>query len=394
MANMPSQARMARVAVVLLSAALLGGCGTIRGWFDRDEDANAPAELAEISPTLQVQPIWSASAGKGEGRTGARQGPAIADGRVYAAALEGGVRAFDLQTGAVAWHAPSEFRLSGGPGVGDGLVVVGGLDGEVVALDAATGAQRWTAEVPNEVIAAPAIGQGVVLVRSNDGRVTAFDAATGERRWFWTSDLPLLTVRGYGEVVLAPNLAFVGTDGGELVALALQDGRELWRLPVAQQEGRTELDRMADIDGGVLLDATTLYASSYKGRTLAVDGPTGQPLWASEQGGAGRVGNGPNVVVVSDAKGTVWALDKATGSAMWQQDALARRDLSGVAVQGEHAVVGDFDGYLHWISLADGSIAARDRVGNDAIRSAPRVADGVLVVQDIEGRLRAYRVGG
>jgi outer membrane protein assembly factor BamB len=248
--------------------------------------------------------------------------------------------------------------------------------------------------VPNEVIAAPAVGQGLVLVRSNDGRVTAFDAASGERRWFWTSEMPALTVRGNGEVVLAPNLAFVGTDGGELVALALQDGRELWRLPVAQQEGRNELERMADVDGGVLIDGTTLYATSYKGRTLAVDGPSGQPIWSAEQGGAGRVGNGASQVVVSDAKGTVWALDKATGGAMWQQDALARRDLSGVAVQGEHAVVGDFDGYLHWISLADGSIAARDKVGGAAIRSAPRVADGVLVVQDVEGRRRAYRIGG
>lgn len=393
MATKPFRSNHHRIAGLMLAASVLAGCGTIRGWVDRGEDANAPAKLTEITPSAQVRALWSANAGKGEARIGARQGPAIGDGRVYAAAVEGGVRAFDLRTGAVAWHAPSELRLSGGPGAGEGLVVVGSLDGDVVALDAATGAERWTARVTNEVIAAPAIGQGLVLVRSNDGRLTAFDAASGERRWFWEAELPALTVRGNGAPLLAPNLAFLGTDGGELVALALQDGRELWRLPVAQQEGRNELERMADVDGGVLLDGTTLYATSYKGRTLAVDGPSGQPIWVAEQGGAGSVGNGPAQVVVSDARGTVWALDKASGGAMWQQDALARRNVTGAAVQGDLAVVGDLDGYLHWLSLSDGSFAARQKVGGDAILAAPRVADGILVVQDVAGRLRAFSIG-
>src|SRR3546814_5831109 len=126
--------------------------------------------------------VCSSDLGKGEGLLGVRQAPAIADGRVYAAAVEGGVQAFDLQTGATLWTFDSDLALSGGPGVGDGLVVVGSLEGDVIALDAGTGAERWRAKVENEVIAAPAVGQGMAFVRSNDGRVTAFDAATGERR--------------------------------------------------------------------------------------------------------------------------------------------------------------------------------------------------------------------
>src|SRR5690606_11866660 len=204
--------------------------------------------------------------------------------------------------------------------------------GEVVALDAATGAERWQAKVPNEVISAPAIGQGLVFVRSNDGRVTAFDAASGERRWFWTKELPTLTVRGSDAPVLGPGFVFIGNDDGTLAALAVADGRMLWDVPVAQPDGRTELDRMADIDGTPVLDGTVLYASSYKQSTLAIDAPSGRPIWGSERGGSGRPAVSVDKVIVSDRNGSVWGLDRSSGNASWEQPALARRNVSGVAV--------------------------------------------------------------
>lgn len=388
----PSPSPSLRLPAVLLGTALLAGCSTISGWFDRGSDAADPAPLTEYAPTLDVTPLWSARIGDGEASTGTRQGPAIADGRVFVTGLDGGVRAFDLQSGAAVWHFPGEgLRLAAGAGVGGGLVVAGGLDGTVVALDAATGAERWRAEVNAEVTAPPAIGQGAVLVRGNDGRVTAFDAASGEQRWFWTAQAPPLTVRGTDAPILGPGYVFLGNDDGTIVALALQDGRVLWELPVSQQEGRSELERLADVDGTPVLEGTTLYASSYGGQTMAIDAAAARPLWVQEHGGAGRVGVGADKVVVADPAGVVWGLDKASGSATWQQDALARRKLSGIAVQGDHAVVGDFEGYLHWLQLSDGALAARVDAG-EAIRGAPRVADGILVVQDIEGRVSAYRV--
>src|SRR5690606_16537763 len=176
----PSRRRaVLRAALVLSCAVALAGCGTIRGWFSGGDDetsATDPRPLQDFTARVEVNRIWNTSVGKGERRIGARQGPAVANGRVYAAGVSHGVRAPDL-------------RLAGTPGVGDGLVVVGGLEGDVLALDADTGAERWSAKVGNEVLAAPAIGQGMVVVRSNDGRVTAFDAASGEQRWFWVQEL-------------------------------------------------------------------------------------------------------------------------------------------------------------------------------------------------------------
>ena len=145
---------------LVVAACLLAlvGCTTVKGWFGGKEDdkRTEPAALVEFAPSVTVAKVWSVSAGKGEGRIGARQGPSIADGRVYAAAVNGGVRAYDLQTGKVQWHYDPKpgkdeprLRLSGGPGAGEGLVVVGGLEGEVIALDAASGAEKWRAQVGN-----------------------------------------------------------------------------------------------------------------------------------------------------------------------------------------------------------------------------------------------------
>ena len=396
-ASFLAPARVTRIAAIALCVMTVTGCSTVRGWFGNSEKAQAkaltePAPLTDINETLSVSRLWSANAGKGEGRLGVRQSPAVADGRVYVAAIKGGVRAFDLQTGASVWSYDSDLRLSGGPGVGEGLVVAGSLDGEVVALDAATGAERWTAKVSNEVIAAPAIGQGVVLVRSNDGRVTAFDVASGERRWFWVRELPSLTVRGNDAPVLGPGFVFVGNDDGTIAALSLSDGRTLWEQAVAQPDGRTELERMSDVDGTPVLDDAVLFASSYRQRTMALEGPSGRPLWVSEHGGANRPGLSPQRVVVTDANGTVWALDKFSGTAAWQQPALARRNLTGAAIQGDYAVVGDFDGYIHWLRLDNGDFAARERAGRSAIKAPPVVADGIVVVQNVDGDLTAWRV--
>ncbi len=384
-----------RIVAIVALAAILSGCSTVKGWFGKGKDDGKPTEpaaLVDFTPSASVSKLWSANAGKGEERLGIRQAPAVADGRVYAAAVKGGVRAFDLQTGKSVWEYKSDARISGGPGAGDGLVVVGTLDGQVIALDAATGAEKWQAKVSNEVIAAPVVGQGMVFVRSNDGRVSAFDAASGERKWFSSHDLPSLSVRGNAPVTLGPGVVFVGNDDGTVSAMGSSDGRPLWNQVVGVPDGRTELERMADVDGPVVLEDTTVYATSIKKQTMAIDGPSGRPLWAQDHGGVGGVSLAPGSVLVSDPAGTVWALDKSSGSSLWSNPAFARRSLTAPTVHGDYAVVGDFDGYLHWLRLDNGLEAARARVGGKPLRAKPVVVDGILLVQNVNGELSAFRL--
>ena len=381
---MSSNRPVLRLLGIAACVVALGGCATVKGWFGGKSGKEAkPAALVEITPDIKVDQVWATKLGGDELSIGARQHPVVLDGRVYAAGSGSTVRALDLQTGQPVWTWTGEkgAQFAGGPGVGDGIVAVGSVDGEVVALDAATGDEKWKAKVLNEVIAAPAIGGGMVFVRSNDGRVTAFDAANGEKRWDWRSDMPALTVRGNADLTLGPGFVFVGTDNGRIVALSDNDG--------------SELDRMNDVDGAPLLEGTTLYVSSYKPQTLAIDAPSGQPMWVQQgQGGVGGVASSHSGrLAVTDAQDVVWALDATTGAPMWKQPSYPRRALTAPAILGNHVVVGDFDGYLHWFSLDDGHMSARVRASRKPVRARPVVADGILLVQDTDGNLIAYRAG-
>jgi outer membrane protein assembly factor BamB len=383
-----------RALVVSAMALALGGCSTVKGWFsskDSDKKAAEPAELVKLKNSVAIDKVWTASAGDGEKLLGTRQRPAVSQGRVYAAAIEGGVRAFDLQTGKDIWRYKSDARISA-VGAGDGLVVAGTLDGELIAIDGSTGEEKWKAKINSEVIAAPTIGQNNVVVHSNDGRVSAYDHDTGERRWFWNHELPSLTVRGGSPVTLAPNIVFVGNDDGTLTALSLADGRQMWDLPIGSAEGRTELERMADVDGAPVIDGTTLLATSFKRDTVAIDGPSGRPMWTRENGGMGGIGIGSAAAVVTDPDGSVWALDKSSGGSLWSNTTLARRLVTAPAVQGDYAVVADYKGYVHWMRLDNGEVVARERAGGDPIKGQPVVADGILIVQNTEGKLTAFKL--
>jgi len=388
---------MKRAAVVVALVAVLSGCTTVKGWFTDDKKAAEkaavePLPLEKFEQTVKIDKLWSASAGDGEKLLGAKQGPAVFDGHVYAAAIEGGVRALDLQTGKELWHHKMKEERVSAVGAGEGLVVVGTLDGKVIALDPATGEEKWTAKASNEVIAPPVIGQGNVLVHANDGQVICYQVTDGTRRWFSNREQPALIVRGNGPVTLGPGMVFVGNDDGTLSALALNDGHSLWDQTVGQPEGRTELERMADVDGAPVLDGTTLYASSYKNATIAIDGPSGRPLWNRDNGGVGGLGMSSTSLILSDNGGAVWSLDKSSGGSLWSNQKLLRRSLTAPVVQGDYAVVADFDGYVHWLRLDNGELVARERAGGDAIKAQPIVADGVLIVQNTDGKLTAFRI--
>lgn len=405
--------RIRSLVLALAVAASVSGCGTIRGWLASDaEKALEPVDLTEISSAVAVSRVWSLNLGDEQERMGLRQQVAIEGDRVYVYDDDGDVMAVDANTGKTLWKstvAPrgkdgSAWRfwrkrvadggVSGGPGVGNGLVVAGGRNGEVVALDAGTGAERWRATVTSEVIAPPLVAGERVIVRSNDGRTFGLNSADGARVWVYDRGLPALSVRGNGTPVSDGQRVYLGYDDGNVVALQVVDGNVAWIQRVAAPEGRSDLDRMADVDGDLAMGYSELYVTSVAGQTMAILAANGQPLWARDTGTYGGLALLADRLLMADAQGTVWALDRASGNALWKHEVLARRWLSGPVVHGDYVAFGDVEGYLHWISPEDGRIVARTRLDKAPIRGTPQVSTttGLLFAISGEGRLAAYRL--
>ncbi len=392
-----------RIALTVAAALLvLAGCS-------KKSNIKPPHELSEFAPTASVTQLWESSVGDGAKDSNIRLRPAYADGVIYAASVDGTLQAFDAETGDTIWKKHSRTHgwfgwgdadrkdafYAGGPAVGNGLFVIGTLDGHVYGLDASNGDERWKATVSAGVISAPAVVGNQVLVRTNDGKVFCLNADDGSQMWVYDqSTVPLLSLRGNGSLLVAKGVVFFGSDDGHLVALRLDNGDKLWSIPLASGEGRTDIDRMDDADGTVLLSGNTLYAAAYHGRLTAINGPTARVMWRNDFSTYVPLAISGNTLVGVDDASNVWAFDTTSGSDMWKQDKLDWRWLSGPAIQGDYVVVGDLEGYLHWLQIGDGKFAARARLSHDAIRAQPLVVGNTVYVEDVDGHIGAYRISG
>jgi len=385
----PARAAGALVVAVLLLS--LGGCKWL-GKSSNKENIDPPAELTDFTSSVEIDKVWDASIGKGERRLLLRQAPAIADGRVYTGNLKGELQALEAATGRPVWEVDTGLRLSGGPGIGEGTLVIGTLDGDVVAVNPDTGTERWRARVSSEVTSRPAIGRGVAVVRTIDGRVFGLSIIDGSRRWVYDRGLPTLTLRGNAAPVIAAGNVYIGYDSGDVVSLSLDEGSEQWVQRVAEPEGRTELERMVDVDGEIVINGGELYAASFKNQLMAMDPASGRPLWTRDLTVFTGITLAGDRLLVSDKAGTVWALDRRSGAAVWRQDGLAHRWLTTPAVHGDYAVVGDLEGYLHWLKLDSGEFAARERVDSKPIRATPQVDGDLLYAVSTHGDLSAFRI--
>jgi outer membrane protein assembly factor BamB len=378
---------MRRILALLALTALVAGCGK-NAKRDNVEEA---AELIQFTPTLSVSQAWGQNLGKGERRLGIRQHPTVDGGHVYAADPKGRLHAFDVASGGTLWSAETDLRFSSSPGVGEGTLVIGTLDGDVVAFNPDTGSERWRNRVTSEVVAAPVVARGIVVVRGIDGRVFAFSITDGERRWVYDHGTPALTLRGSSAPILAEGLVLLGYDSGQIVALRGDDGIQIWEQTVAFGEGRTELERMVDIDGEMAYDAGQLYAAAFNAQVVGVSLDGGRPLWNREMSSYAGVALSGNKLFVTDRDGVLWALDRDNGAALWKQDGLGHRWLTTPAVQGNHVVVGDVEGYLHWFDIETGLPAARERLDRKPIRATPQVAGDTVFAVSTAGRLGAFR---
>ena len=378
------------VAFVVISL-LLQGCSWIESWGD--DEPNAPAPLVEFETSLKVQKVWSVNVGDGMGKQGLSMAPRYSSGAIFTADHEGKLVSVDTDTGRKNWELKTEQPFSGGPGLDDQQIYMGTIDGRVIAYDRASGTELWNAQVSSEVLTPPSSADGIVVVRCIDGRVFGLDEINGRRIWIYDHSVPLLTLRGNADLLVRAGVVFVGYDDGSVVSLKLEDGSLIWTQTIVSPEGRTELQRLADVGTQMVIVASDLIVSSYKKRVVSLAADSGRLLWFKEISSATGVQVDRTNLAVSEANGDLWMLDRRNGSTMWKIDLLSNRDLTRPSFYGNFVVVGDKEGYLHWIDTDIGSFVARQRAGKKGFAAAPLAVGTTLYVLTHGGELAAYRAG-
>lgn len=371
---------------VLTLASLLAACSST------DEKELEPAPLPDFTEKASLQKEWSRSVGDGQGEFYNKLVPAIDGNRIYASDLNGEVMAIDRMTGDKIWEKDLKHKVSGAISVNGTLLFVGTLKGKVVAMDAPTGELVWSARVGSEVLAPPVSNGDVVVVQTQDDRVIGLDADTGKRLWVSENSPAVLTLRGTSAPLVTSTLAIAALSTGKVIALDAQTGTPVWEQKVTLPKGRSELERIVDIDGGLLLDGSTLYVVTYQGRMAALDVDSGQILWQRDASSYVGLGEGFGNVYVSLANGHVEGVDKSSSSALWSNDQLLRRQLTAPAVISNYVAVGDFEGYIHLLSEVDGEYVGREEVDSDGLRVGPLVVDNWIYVYANGGDLVAYTI--
>lgn len=375
------------IAAFLLTAS---GCGLFGG--GNEDPIEPPAELVEFEARLEIDRVWNARVGRSADGLRLALGPATDGTRIYAGAHDGQAAAFDAETGDRLWVTRTDLPLAAGPGVGSGVLAFGTNDGDLITLDAETGEERWRLQVGGEVLASPAIGADVVVLSTVDGRLRGFSVLDARLLWTVEHPVPALTVRGNTEPVVSGTTVVAGFDNGRLGAYELATGETRWEAPLTAPAGRTELDRIVDIASGLAVVGNDVYAVGYNGRAVAVGLETGLLLWQQDMSSYAGLGAGFADVYIADDLSQVVALDRQTGTRRWTQPELRLRDISQPTFYRGTVVVGDLEGYLHWMDSQDGSFLARERVGSQRIMTAPIVLGENIYAQAEDGTLAAYTI--
>lgn len=367
---------------------LLSACGI---FGDKDEELE-PKELVNFKQSLKVKRLWGAKvSGNAEFlRVALRP---VGDGtRVYAAGYGGVVAAFDAETGRQIWRAKLDTELSAGPGIGEDRVAVVARNGDAILFDASTGAEVWRASVAGESLARPLISGETVVIQTIDNRMQALSIFDGRSLWSLEQSTPSLTMRGSADPVVVSTTVIGGFDNGRLVAADLGSGDVVWESLLSPPTGRSDLDRLSDIDGAIAVVGQDIFAVGYQGRLAAVAAESGQVLWSREVSSYEGVSADWSSVYTINDQGEIIALAKRDGVESWRNDDLLRREPTLPTPYHTTVVVGDLEGYVHFFSNLKGTPVARLKLGSSAISNAPIVVGNRLYVQNDAGMLAAYEV--
>ena len=328
-----------------------------------DDNLEQPTELEPFYSQYYLDVNWHASTGAGAEEQYVFLHPLILKDIAVTASRNGVLNIISLKTGGFEEDIELDTVISAGVGGNEDVWLLATRDAHVIAVDGKNRVELWRTRVASEVLARPVLYKDTVVVRTVDGKILSLNLQNGKIRWQYQRAIPDLTLRGTSEPVITRDRIFAGLADGRLIAISPEDGAVIWDVALATPTGRSEIQRLIDIDGDAELYGRVLYAASFQGRVAAIDVNRGQFLWARDFSTHTGLILYDKVLYSSDDKGHIWALDRLNGATIWKQEKLAYRNLTRPTIMGDYLAVGDFEGYVHILSRYDGHFITRYQLG-------------------------------
>jgi outer membrane protein assembly factor BamB len=382
--------RITRKLVGVGVLALMTGCSTISSLnpFASKPKGPQPASLVELKGSMAVRTAWKLDVGK----AGSYElNPALAGNTVIAAGADGTLVRAEADNGRQLWRIKAGMDLTTGPGTDGNVIAIGGSKGTLKAFDM-DGKELWKTQLSSEILSAPAVGEGIVVARSIDNHIVGIDAKTGEKKWTVQRTVGALTLRMAPGMVVHDKDVIIAQPGGRLLALILATGAPHWDIQVGVAKGATELERVTDMGGYPVIVEGDVCAVTYQGRVGCFDLANGSTRWTRDLSSEVGVAADQRFVFVPDDKGSLFAFNRDGGTSAWKNDKLAYRRLSTPVSFGRAVAVGDYQGYIHFLSREDGSFLARMATDGSPIATNPLVAGSNLIFQTQNGTVTAIAV--
>jgi len=172
--------------------------------------------------------------------------------------------------------------------------------------------------------------------------------------------------------------------------VTLADGQSVWETTVAPPHGRTELERLVDIDSAVYVVDKDVFSVGFQGRAAMLALDSGQIWWARDASSERGLAVSEDAIFIADDNGNVTALQRRNGAPLWEVKTLHLRRLSGPVLDGTALVVVDYQGFVHWLSTGDGQELARMKTDGRRASNAPLAVGGKVFVMTDGGRLVAF----
>jgi outer membrane protein assembly factor BamB len=358
------------------------------------DNSDPPAPLTKIDNRLVLDINWKADTRASSNRASYRLRPLLLGDRVYTIDTGGLIRSINVVSGRRIWKVESGLQAITGLGGKDDFLVATSQDGEIATFRILEDGLEplWSIRVDSEIRVSAVIDGGQIFVRSVDGKLRSLSAADGSEQWQVSHRVPVLSLTGNSGPLVAGELVFSGFDDGKLIAYERNSGKTRWETTVSLPSGRTEVERLVDLDGRFALRDGVIYISSFQGKLAAVQAVSGDVLWSREFSSSQSIAVDDNALYLTADGSDLWAIDRRTGSALWKQDVLHARKITAPSLIGDELVVADFSGYLHWFSKQDGRLFGRIRTTSERNYVQPVIWGASVITLDKSGFLTSVQL--